>query len=103
MSFAQNDRTVPTAPLSLFEKLGELIVVGLVAMATDHGGRRTKWTGGAGNPISGRLSGSPKEDGKRTCGANSAPRAEEVIGDASGSAPKGAARVVSDCGEMYYP
>ena len=35
---------------------GELIVVGQVAMATDHGGRRTMGTGGTGSPIGERQS-----------------------------------------------
>ena len=38
------------------EERGELIVVGLVVMATDHGGLRTMPTGDVGSPIDGRSS-----------------------------------------------
>lgn len=77
--------------------------MGQMAMSTSHGGWQTARTGGAGSPIGGRLSEPPTEDGRRVRKSNSAPGEEQVVGDASGSASKGTASVVSGCCEMYCP
>ena len=59
---APNDaRSTPLDALSPLGERGELIVVGQVAMATDHGGRRTMPTGNAGSPIGGWPSGTREE------------------------------------------
>ena len=74
----------------------------LVAMATDHGGRRAESTGDAGSPIGGRPSGPLMEDRRRACKGNSVPVEERVVGDASVGVSRGADSVVSDCCNMYY-
>ena len=102
MSSAENDRAFPAGPLSLFEKLGDPIVVGQVAMATDHGGPRPDRTGGAGTPVDGRPSGLPMDDGRTEGKGRSGPGVEQLGGDASGSASKGAASILSNCCSKYY-
>ena len=64
----------------------------LVAMATDHGGRRAESIGDAG-PL--------MEDRRRMRKGNSVPVEEQVVGDASASVSRGADSVVSDCCNMY--
>ena len=55
MATPNDTRSTPSDALGPPGERGELIVVGQVAMATDHGGQRTKPTGDAGCPIRGRL------------------------------------------------
>lgn len=68
MSSVQNDKAFPIGPLSLFYSYREPITVVHVAMATDHCGWQTKWTGGTRSPIGGRLLGLLTKDRKKVCG-----------------------------------
>lgn len=97
MSLAQNDQAFPKGPLGLFERCGEPIAVGQLAMATDHGCRQTIRTDAAGSPISSRPSRLPTRDGKEACGGNSLAGEEERVGEASGRLSKGATSAVSNC------
>ena len=74
--------------------------MGKVAMAIGHSDWRTVWTNGTGSPIGRRPSGLRMEDGKRVCEGKSVPREDQHVVEASGSASKGAANVVSDYCEM---
>lgn len=99
---AQKDRSSPSGPLDLLGMCGEPIVVGKVPMATGHGDWQTVWTDGAGSLMGGQSLVWPTGGRKEACGVRSVPEKHRV-GDASGSASKVTASVVSDYCEMYYP
>ena len=93
MSSAQNDLAFPTG---LLKTCGGPIAMGQVEMATDHGGRPTVRTNGAGSLIDGRPPELRTEDGKRVREGNSAPGKEHRVSNTSGSDLKSAPSVVSD-------
>ena len=75
--------------------------MGQMAMATGCGGRKTAQTGGVGSLMGGRSLGMPMEDGKGLREGNPVSGEVQRVGDASGSASKGARGVLSDCYKMY--
>ena len=88
---APNDaRSTPSDVLSPLGERGELIVVGQVAMATDHGGRRTMPTGNAGSPIGGWPSGTREEVATGAWAVRPLHRAPPGVGEASKGRANGA-------------
>ena len=71
--------------------------MGQVAMATDHNGRRTVRTGGAGRIISRRPSRPPEEDARRARANCSLPRMEQGVGDTTKIVVKGMMKKYDDC------
>ena len=69
---------------------GELIAVGEMAMAIDHGGRRTMPTGGAGSSIDGWPSGTAEEAAMETWTVRPLYRAPPRVGGASEAGKDGA-------------
>ena len=69
---------------------GELIVVGQMAMAIDHGGRRTRPTGGAVSSIGGWPSGMREEAMMGAWTVRPLYRAPPGVGGASGAEKDGA-------------
>ena len=61
MSMSDEVRSTLSGLVAPAVKRGESIVAEQVAMASDCGGRQTMWTGDAGSPIGGLLSGMQEE------------------------------------------
>ena len=101
MSMLKDTRSTPSGPVALLGKRGDSITVGQVAMATDHGGRRTAWTGGAGCLIGERPSGPLGEAAKGARTGCPLPRTPRVVGEAKEGGVNGCGIVLSDCSSKY--
>ena len=80
---------------------GELIAVGLVAMATKHGGRQAMLTDGEGFPIGGWSSGMQEEPAMETWTVRPLYQTPLEVGEASEGGWRWCANFLSDCSSKY--